>query len=169
MRSTLIAIFCTFFEMFDVPVFWPILVMYFVVLVCLTMKRQIMVSMLCYKSGPTISIYIYVYIYILFNNINFSIWSNIAIFPSQLVNQNQKEKKRPELLLRANIRNFYQILNYYYPRNFLRSNLIPRCSLHSTSLLNLHNNFQLIFLCGPCSRTFKRNIKEAQYTLNIKH
>lgn len=43
MKSTSIAFFCTFFEFFDIPVFWPILVMYFIVLTCLTMKRQIMV------------------------------------------------------------------------------------------------------------------------------
>jgi len=40
-RSTVIALFCTFFEVFNVPVFWPILVMYFITLFCLTMKRQI--------------------------------------------------------------------------------------------------------------------------------
>lgn len=34
---------CTFFEAFNVPVFWPILVMYFVMLFCITMKRQIKV------------------------------------------------------------------------------------------------------------------------------
>jgi Rer1 family len=31
----------TFFSMFDVPVFWPILLLYFFVLFFLTMKRQI--------------------------------------------------------------------------------------------------------------------------------
>ncbi|CAK5085296.1 unnamed protein product [Meloidogyne enterolobii] len=30
MKSTLVAFTCTFFEVFDVPVFWPILVMYFI-------------------------------------------------------------------------------------------------------------------------------------------
>lgn len=35
---------CTFFEAFNVPVFWPILVMYFIMLFCITMKRQIKVS-----------------------------------------------------------------------------------------------------------------------------
>lgn len=35
---------CTFFEAFNVPVFWPILVMYFVMLFCITMKRQIKVK-----------------------------------------------------------------------------------------------------------------------------
>ncbi|PIO55169.1 Rer1 family protein, partial [Teladorsagia circumcincta] len=42
MKATLIAIICTFFEFFNVPVFWPILVMYFIILFFLTMKRQIM-------------------------------------------------------------------------------------------------------------------------------
>ena len=31
----------TFFEMFNIPVFWPILLMYFCILFFLTMKRQI--------------------------------------------------------------------------------------------------------------------------------
>lgn len=35
---------CTFFEAFNVPVFWPILVMYFIMLFCITMKRQIKVN-----------------------------------------------------------------------------------------------------------------------------
>jgi len=51
MKSTLIAFFCTFFEFFDIPVFWPILVMYFIVLTCLTMKRQIM-HMIKYRYIP---------------------------------------------------------------------------------------------------------------------
>lgn len=42
-KSTLLSIFLTFFQFFDVPVFWPILVLYFIVLFCITMKRQIMV------------------------------------------------------------------------------------------------------------------------------
>ncbi|MFH4975272.1 hypothetical protein AB6A40_001981 [Gnathostoma spinigerum] len=51
MKATLIAMLCTFFEVFDVPVFWPILVMYFIVLTCLTMKRQIM-HMIKYRYIP---------------------------------------------------------------------------------------------------------------------
>lgn len=51
MKSTLIAFFLTFFEIFDVPVFWPILVMYFFVLTFLTMKRQIM-HMIKYRYIP---------------------------------------------------------------------------------------------------------------------
>lgn len=38
------AMVCTFFEAFNVPVFWPILVMYFIMLFCITMKRQIKVG-----------------------------------------------------------------------------------------------------------------------------
>lgn len=45
-KSTVIGIICTFFEVFNVPVFWPILVMYFITLFCITMKRQIRVSCL---------------------------------------------------------------------------------------------------------------------------
>uniref|UniRef100_A0A0D9UVU0 Protein RER1 n=1 Tax=Leersia perrieri TaxID=77586 RepID=A0A0D9UVU0_9ORYZ len=41
----------TFFSVFDVPVFWPILLCYWVVLFVLTMKRQIM-HMIKYKYVP---------------------------------------------------------------------------------------------------------------------
>jgi hypothetical protein len=40
-RSVVMAFFMTFFEIFDVPVFWPILLMYFFILFFVTMKRQI--------------------------------------------------------------------------------------------------------------------------------
>ena len=40
-RATLIALFCTTSEVFDVPVYWPILVVYFLTLFALTMRRQI--------------------------------------------------------------------------------------------------------------------------------
>ncbi len=40
----MIALFCTFFDFFNIPVFWPILVMYFITLFCITMKRQIKVG-----------------------------------------------------------------------------------------------------------------------------
>lgn len=41
-RGTLTAIFMTFLSVFDIPVFWPILLLYFFVLFFVTMKRQIM-------------------------------------------------------------------------------------------------------------------------------
>jgi len=40
-RATIVAFTCTFFELFNVPVFWPILVMYFIMLFIITMKRQL--------------------------------------------------------------------------------------------------------------------------------
>jgi len=40
-KATAIAFVCTFFQLFNIPVFWPILVMYFITLFCITMKRQI--------------------------------------------------------------------------------------------------------------------------------
>lgn len=43
-KGIVIAMVCTFFEVFNVPVFWPILVMYFIMLFCITMKRQIKVN-----------------------------------------------------------------------------------------------------------------------------
>ncbi|KAH7927447.1 retrieval of early ER protein Rer1 [Leucogyrophana mollusca] len=50
-RATLISILCTTSEMFDVPVYWPILVIYFCVLFALTMRRQIQ-HMIKYKYIP---------------------------------------------------------------------------------------------------------------------
>lgn len=44
MKAILVALTLTFFELFNVPVFWPILVMYFFLLFFLTMRRQIEVS-----------------------------------------------------------------------------------------------------------------------------
>ena len=43
MVATTVAFFMTLFRVFDIPVFWPVLVGYFCVLFFLTMKRQIMV------------------------------------------------------------------------------------------------------------------------------
>lgn len=40
-RATVIAFCMTFFSMFNIPVFWPILLLYFIALFFLTMKRQI--------------------------------------------------------------------------------------------------------------------------------
>lgn len=40
-RATLVSFFMTFSTVFDVPVYWPILVMYFCVLFILTMRRQL--------------------------------------------------------------------------------------------------------------------------------
>lgn len=41
-KAFCIAFVVTFFRIFDVPVFWPILVFYWVLLFTLTMKKQIM-------------------------------------------------------------------------------------------------------------------------------
>jgi len=40
-RALLVALTMTFFNIFNVPVFWPILLVYFIVLFILTLKRQI--------------------------------------------------------------------------------------------------------------------------------
>jgi len=50
-RATLIAIGCTLSEAFDIPVYWPILVVYFFILFSLTMRRQIQ-HMIKYKYIP---------------------------------------------------------------------------------------------------------------------
>lgn len=50
-KAIVIAMFCTFFDAFNIPVFWPILVMYFITLFCITMKRQIR-HMIKYRYIP---------------------------------------------------------------------------------------------------------------------
>ncbi|KAK1427445.1 hypothetical protein QVD17_16131 [Tagetes erecta] len=50
-RAFCIAFMLTFFSMFDVPVFWPILLFYWLVLFVSTMKRQIM-HMIKYRYVP---------------------------------------------------------------------------------------------------------------------
>ncbi|KAG8364335.1 hypothetical protein BUALT_Bualt19G0118200 [Buddleja alternifolia] len=50
-KAFCIAFLMTFFSMFDVPVFWPILLCYWLVLFVLTMRRQIM-HMIKYKYIP---------------------------------------------------------------------------------------------------------------------
>ena len=51
LKSFLIGMVMTFFIVFDVPVFWPILLMYWCVLFFVTMKRQIR-HMIKYKYVP---------------------------------------------------------------------------------------------------------------------
>ena len=48
-KAVVVAFICTFFQALNVPVFWPILVMYFIILFTITMKRQIKVS----NVGPS--------------------------------------------------------------------------------------------------------------------
>jgi len=50
-KAVSIAMFCTFFDALNIPVFWPILVMYFIILFTITMKRQIR-HMIKYKYIP---------------------------------------------------------------------------------------------------------------------
>ncbi|KAL7193300.1 hypothetical protein ACSBR2_024998 [Camellia fascicularis] len=50
-KAFCIAFVMTFFSIFDVPVFWPILLFYFVMLFTLTMKRQIL-HMIKYRYVP---------------------------------------------------------------------------------------------------------------------
>lgn len=51
MCAVLISIGMTFFDIFDLPVFWPILLIYFIMLFVLTMKQQIK-RMIKYKYLP---------------------------------------------------------------------------------------------------------------------
>ena len=50
-KAFCIAFVLTFFSVFDVPVFWPILLFYWVVLFTVTMKRQIL-HMIKYRYVP---------------------------------------------------------------------------------------------------------------------
>ncbi|XP_015912341.1 protein RER1 isoform X2 [Parasteatoda tepidariorum] len=50
-KATLVALLCTFFQMFNIPVFWPILLLYFLTLFGITMKRQIK-HMIKYRYLP---------------------------------------------------------------------------------------------------------------------
>lgn len=50
-KAVVVATICTFFDAFNIPVFWPILLLYFITLFCITMKRQIK-HMIKYKYLP---------------------------------------------------------------------------------------------------------------------
>lgn len=50
-KALCVAFVLTFFSIFDVPVFWPILLLYWIVLFVLTMKRQIL-HMMKYRYIP---------------------------------------------------------------------------------------------------------------------
>ncbi|MCJ1254534.1 retention in endoplasmic reticulum protein 1 [Lignoscripta atroalba] len=50
-RAITIGFLCTWFEVFNVPVFWPVLVVYWIILFCLTMRRQIQ-HMIKYRYVP---------------------------------------------------------------------------------------------------------------------
>ncbi|KAK5075007.1 retention in endoplasmic reticulum protein 1 [Lithohypha guttulata] len=50
-RAVLISFICSWFSVFDLPVFWPVLVMYWLVLFALTMRRQIQ-HMIKYRYVP---------------------------------------------------------------------------------------------------------------------
>jgi hypothetical protein len=50
-RATAVSFFCSLWTIFDVPVFWPILLMYFIILFTLTMRRQVQ-HMIKYKYLP---------------------------------------------------------------------------------------------------------------------
>lgn len=50
-RAVIISIICTFFPFFDIPVFWPLLLFYFVCLFFATMKEQVR-NMIRFKYLP---------------------------------------------------------------------------------------------------------------------
>jgi hypothetical protein len=50
-RAVVIAFACSWFEIFNVPVFWPVLVMYWLMLFILTMRKQIQ-HMIKYRYVP---------------------------------------------------------------------------------------------------------------------
>ena len=51
MRGGIIALLLTFTRLTDIPVYWPILLIYFIILFALTMRRQIQ-HMIKYKYIP---------------------------------------------------------------------------------------------------------------------
>ncbi len=69
-RSILIALFCTFFSLFNIPVFWPILVVYFIMLLVITMRRQIKVSFNYTVVGSNLN---FIYVCSYFNTVAKSI------------------------------------------------------------------------------------------------
>lgn len=81
-RAVLIAMTCTFFSMFNIPVFWPILVLYFIVLFAITMKRQIKVSL-------SIAVYLPQLLFLYC-----STWYDTNIFPSHMERGDIKEKMK---------------------------------------------------------------------------
>lgn len=50
-KAVAVSMFCTCFDALNIPVFWPILVMYFIILFAVTMKRQIK-HMIKYRYIP---------------------------------------------------------------------------------------------------------------------
>jgi hypothetical protein len=72
-KACCIAFVMTFFFVFDVPVFWPILLIYWVMLFLLTMRRQIS-HMIKYRyvpfsTGKQVSLYLtscFIYLFIFF-------------------------------------------------------------------------------------------------------
>jgi hypothetical protein len=50
-KAITIGFVCSFFVIFDLPVFWPVLVMYWIILFALTMRRQIQ-HMIKYRYVP---------------------------------------------------------------------------------------------------------------------
>ena len=57
LKAIIIAMICTCFNALNVPVFWPILVMYFIILFTVTMKRQIKVRMIFVQCLPRIFLF----------------------------------------------------------------------------------------------------------------
>ncbi|KAK5939621.1 retention in endoplasmic reticulum protein 1 [Knufia obscura] len=50
-RAVVVSFVCSWFSVFDLPVFWPVLVMYWIILFALTMRRQIQ-HMIKYRYIP---------------------------------------------------------------------------------------------------------------------
>ena len=86
-KAVLFSMFLTCFEACNIPVFWPILVMYFCILFTLTMKRQIRVNnsspaaKSCQKYYPWPECFP-----------SCSIWSNTGIFRSRTARRVTREK-----------------------------------------------------------------------------
>ncbi len=65
-RALLIGFICTWFEVFDIPVFWPVLVMYWLILFALTSMSSPPISSFCFPQ----CLYIWFVVIILFADKN---------------------------------------------------------------------------------------------------
>jgi hypothetical protein len=54
-RAIVIGFVCTFFSIFDVPVFWPVLVVYWLILFTLTSKSQVTMTYMRIAADPITS------------------------------------------------------------------------------------------------------------------
>ena len=78
-KALCVAFVLTFFSIFDVPVFWPILLLYWIVLFILTMKRQIR-HMIKYRYIPfSLGKQVSLSIFSIARGDKWSLWMNLRV------------------------------------------------------------------------------------------